>query len=183
MSKTEQEKKPEEVEARERIKFVYIGRRVGHDGKPAALMVELDDALLLGAHDLPPELERRATWWTVATITGQQKGAPYPYGSIGPGTVLSFEAQRHDDKSLTIWGHTRDLVTQWQNSDQVARWEGLDRGVMQAQSAYKAKKKLAKADILEKRLEMMREAYMGLPASQRAGFLAWIIYRITRGVI
>ena len=157
--------------------MVYIGR-VGIGSDMSALMVDLDEDEARRCFEISEDREDDARRWATRLI-GAIKGAPYPHGGIRPGAVLKF-ARSAGDPAGSIDIRSRELLRRWENEADVARWEVRDRATAQADQDARRKKRWANEDRLAKRLEPLREMYGRLPARERAAFLGWVMYRITR---
>lgn len=157
--------------------MVYIGR-AGIGSNMSALMVDLDEDEARRGFEIPRERELQPLYWGTKLV-GAIKGAPYPHGGIRPGAVLKFK-RSPDNPAGSVVLQSRDLLRRWENEADVARWEVRDRATAQADQDARRKKRWANEDRLAKRLEPLREMYGRLPARERAAFLGWVMYRITR---
>lgn len=136
--------------------IVYIGQRLGSDGKPMEVFHAIDDDGKLGD---PVGFKKSKN------ISGYRVGHVYEIESDGS----------------TYRFHTTKWMREYGDKEQVRQWQADYQASRAAAAAKVIERQEATNDsALLRSIEELRTAYHQLPIPQRLGFEVWVLSKIRR---
>lgn len=152
--------------------FIYIGDRLGTDGKLSTGFILLPDSGEPWEEMAPSTLDSLPVrWWT---LKGSSRSTAR---RLRVGAVIEMDTEIKEDGGVSIRVWTlRTLASAWHDREAVLRWTAEHRAdLMEAER----RKKMQGKDALHEALDPVREMYASLRGARRTAMLAEIVRYIT----